>query len=159
MQITEDQLTFYYNRNLKKVPSYHLLKSAVSKRGAFLVDFYNEFLIDIYVLLDNLTSKYIAIDWDNTVSADRTFFLNLINILQEKGYTPFICTLRAPDRENIIEISAILDAQNISIYLTDGRSKRDYMKSMGIDVHLWIDDFYPSICREVCPLLTKNGIE
>ena len=159
MQITENQLTFYYNKNLKEVPSYQLLKSVLSKRGAYLVDFYNEFLIDIYVLLDNLTSKYIAIDWDNTVSADQSFFLSLIQLLQQKGYTPFICTLRAPNRENIIEISSILDKHNISIYLTDGRSKRNYMKSMGIDVHLWIDDFYPSICREICPLLTKNGIE
>ncbi|MCK5896916.1 MAG: hypothetical protein KAG20_08925, partial [Cocleimonas sp.] len=106
MQITENQLTFYYNKNLKEVPSYQLLKSALSKRGAYLVDFYNEFLIDIYVLLDNLTSKYIAIDWDNTVSADQSFFLSLIQLLQQKGYTPFICTLRAPNRENIIEISS-----------------------------------------------------
>jgi hypothetical protein len=159
MQIAEEKLTFYYNGNIQKVPSYRLIKEALGERGDYLVEFYNEFLIDIYVLLDNPDSKYIAIDWDNTVSADPEFFIDLIHKFQKAGYTPFICTLRAPDRENIAEIKSVLEARNIAIYLTDGQDKRDYMQDLGVDVHLWIDDFYPGICRETCPLLTENGIE
>ena len=159
MQTTEEKLTFYYNGNIKKVPCYHLIEAALEARGSYLVEFYNEFLIDVYVLLDNPDSKYIAIDWDNTVSADPEFFIDLIKKFQTAGYTPFICTLRAPDRENIAEIIAVLDARNIAIYLTDGQDKQTYMRNLAVDVHLWIDDFYPSICRETCPLLLQNGIE
>ncbi|MCK5916862.1 MAG: hypothetical protein KAG34_00460 [Cocleimonas sp.] len=159
MQIAEEKLIFYYNGNVQKVPSYHLIEAALDERGDYLVEFYNEFLIDIYVLLDDLDSTYIAIDWDNTVSADPEFFIDLIEKFQKAGYTPFICTLRAPDKENIAEITSVLEARNIAIYLTDGQDKYDYMKNLEINVHLWIDDFYPSICREICPLLTKNGID
>jgi hypothetical protein len=159
MQIAEEKLTFYYNSNLPKPPIHHLIQTALHNRGGDLVDVYNEFLIDIYLLLDNLNSNYIAIDWDNTVSADPVFFIDLIKQFQTAGYIPFICTLRAPDRENIIEISSILNTQTISIFLTDGCDKRAYMLSMGVHVHLWIDDFYPSICRESCLLFKKNGVE
>ncbi|MCK5810384.1 MAG: hypothetical protein KAH00_04805 [Cocleimonas sp.] len=159
MQIAEEKLTFYYNGNIKKVPAYHLIEAAIEERGNYLVEFYNEFLIDIYVLLDNLDSKYIAIDWDNTVSADPEFFIDLIRKFQKAGYTPFICTLRAPDEENIAEITAVLAARNIAIYLTDGQEKQSYMQNLGINVHLWIDDFYPSICRDACLLFIQNGIE
>ncbi len=159
MQIAEEKLTFYYNGNNQKVPAYQLIEAALEDRGDYLVEFYNEFLIDVYVLLDNPNSKYIAIDWDNTVSADPVFFIDLIKKFQKVGYTPFICSLRAPDKENITEIKSVLEARNITIYLTDGQDKYGHMKNLGIDVHLWIDDFYPSICRETCPLLIKNGIE
>ncbi len=159
MQIAEEKLTFYYNGNNQKLPSYNLIETALQERGDYLVEFYNEFLIDIYILLDNSESKYIAIDWDNTVSADQEFFMDLIGRFKNAGYIPFICTLRSPDRENILEISEILEQHNIAIYLTDGREKRDYMEYLDIKVHLWIDDFYPGICRETCPLLTQNGIE
>ena len=159
MQIAEEKLTFYYNGNNQKVPAYHLIEAALEDRGDYLVEFYNEFLIDVYVLLDNPDSKYIAIDWDNTVSADPVFFIDLIKKFQKAGYTPFICSLRAPDRENIAEIKSILEARKIAIYLTDGQDKYDYMKDLGVDVHLWVDDFYPSICREACPLLKNNGIK
>lgn len=159
MQIAEEKLTFYYNGNNQKVPSYQLIEAALVARGDYVVEFYNEFVIDIYILLDNLTSKYIAIDWDNTVSADQVFFLDLIKQFQNAGYIPFICTLRSPERENIIEIRSLLEKTDIAIYLTDGCDKYSYMQALGIDVHLWIDDFYPGICRETCPLLTKNGIE
>ena len=75
MQIAEEKLTFYYNGNNQKVPAYHLIEAALEDRGDYLVEFYNEFLIDVYVLLDTPDSKYIAIDWDNTVSADPVFFI------------------------------------------------------------------------------------
>lgn len=158
MEIEEEKLTFYYSGN-QKIESFQLLQTALDARGYDLVEFYNEFLIDVYTLLDSLESKYIAIDWDNTISADQEFFKELIKQFQSAGYTPFICTLRAPDRENIEEIQEVLEYSNIAIYLTDGHPKREYMKALDIDVHLWIDDFYPGICREACSLLTRNSIE
>ncbi|RTZ66876.1 MAG: hypothetical protein DSZ29_02145 [Aquificaceae bacterium] len=158
MEIEDEKLTFYYNGN-QDLESFQILQTALDIRGYYLVEFYNEFLIDIYMLLDDPESKHIAIDWDNTISADQDFFKNLIKQFQSAGYKPFVCTLRAPDRENIEEIRSILEKTNIAIYLTDGNPKREYMKELGVNVHLWIDDFYPGVCRETSSLLTRNSIE
>jgi len=154
----DDKLTFFYSGD-QDLEIFKLLEKNLEDQEHYVVEFYNEFLIDIYMLLDNLKTKHIAIDWDNTISADKDFFLQLIKKFQQAGYTPFVCTLRAPDRENIQEIREILEETNIAIYLTDGKPKRKYMKKIGIKVHLWIDDFYPGICRDTCKMLVRNNIE
>jgi len=154
----DDKLTFFYAGNPEET-IFQLIEKALNEREHDLVEFYNEFLIDVYMLLDKRKSKHIAIDWDNTISADKDFFKRLIVILQDAGFKPFVCTLRAPDRENIEEICKILEKTNIPIYLTDGKPKRKYMKSLGVTVHLWIDDFYPGICGDSCKILTKNNID
>ena len=153
----DDTLAFYYNGD-KNITAYNIIEHSLQKEGHYLINYYNEFKIDVYLLLDNPKSKYIAIDWDNTISADQDYFIKLILELKKAGYTPFVCTLRAPDKENIKEIRGILEVANIAIYLTDGKPKRRFMRSLGIKVHLWIDDFYPGICRDSSELLTCNNI-
>jgi len=157
MRDDDDKLTFYYCGDSNS-EIFQQIKTNLVAQEHELVDFYNEFLIDIYVLQDNQKSKYISIDWDNTISADQEYFLQLIKLLQQAGFTPFVCTLRAPDRENIKEIRKVLEETNIAIYLTDGKPKRKYMKKLGVKVHLWIDDFYPGIARDSCKLFEKNSI-
>jgi len=154
----DDKLTFFYNGDPKEAV-FKLIQKALNQREHDLVDFYNEFLIDVYMLIDKRKSKHVAIDWDNTISADKDFFKALIKTLQNAGFKPFVCTLRAPDKENIAEICQILEKTNIPIYLTDGKPKRKYMKSLGVKVHLWIDDFYPGICGDSCKILAKNNID
>lgn len=158
MTDTDDRLTFYYNRD-KQAAIYALIANELTKHQHYLVDFYNEFLIDVYLLLDKKKANSIAIDWDNTISADLEFFTELLNKLLSAGYEPFVCSLRAPDEENLEEIRGLLEQSHIPIYMTDGRAKRDYLKKLGIKVHLWIDDFYPGICGDSCKLLTRNNIE
>jgi len=153
----DDKLTFFYNGR-SKVKALKLLKTTLLRDEHDFVKFYNEFLIDIYILLDKRKSRYIAIDWDNTISADKEFFLMLIIKLQKYGFIPFVCSLRAPDSDNIKEIRGFLEETNIAIYLTNGKPKRQFMKKLGIRVHLWIDDFYPSICGDSCKILTRNNI-
>lgn len=154
----DDKLVFFYNHRPDE-SVFTLLQEALEEREHDLIQYYNEFLIDVYLLLDKPKSKHVAIDWDNTISADKNFFKKLIKKLQAAGYDPFVCTLRAPNKENIEEICTILDKSNIPIYLTDGRPKRKYMKSLGVNVHLWIDDFYPGICGDSCKMLEKNNID
>lgn len=154
----DDKLTFFYSGNPEE-EVFRLIEAALEEREHSLVEFYNEFLIDVYMLLDKRKSKHIAIDWDNTISADKQFFKDLITKLQEANFKPFVCTLRAPDRENIEEICEVLEDANIPIYLTDGKPKRKYMRSLGVRVHLWIDDFYPGICGDSCKILAKNNID
>ena len=154
----DDKLTFYYQAR-PQLKAFQLIKSLLEQREHDLVGHYDEFLIDIYLLIDNKKTKHIAIDWDNTVSADQGFFKNLIMQFQKSGYEPCICTLRAPDKENRDEIYAFLEETNIPIYFTDGRPKRKFLKKLGVKVHLWVDDFYPGICRDSSKLLARNNIQ
>ncbi len=154
----DEKLTFYY-MGASGARAVGIVEESIRERGHDLVEFYDEFLIDVYLMLDKVKSKYIAIDWDNTISADQDYFRRLIQEFQAAGYSPFVCTLRAPDRDNIKEIIEILDEAAIPIYLTDGKPKRKYMKKLGVKVHLWIDDFYPAICGDACRLLKRNNIE
>ena len=156
--IDDDRLIFFYSGNPKE-EIFQLMESALEEREHYLVEFYNEFLIDVYMLLDKRKSRHIAIDWDNTISADKFFFKSLIAKLQAANYKPFVCTLRAPGKENIEEICGVLEDANIPIYLTNGKPKRKYMKSLGVRVHLWIDDFYPGICGDSCNILARNNID
>ena len=158
MRDLDDKLTFFYCGDPSS-KAFQLIKKDLIQKEHDFVDFYNEFLIDIYLLLDRPKSKYIAIDWDNTISADPIFFLQLIKKLQQTGYKPFVCTLRSPDKDSIEEIKAVLEETNIAIYLTDGKPKRRYMKKLGVKVHLWIDDFYPGISKDSCKLFKRNSIE
>ena len=158
MRNEDDILTFYYCGQ-KESPVYNIVKESILKEEHKLIDFYNEFLIDVYLLLDKPTSNYVAIDWDNTISADKDYFLALIKLLKSEGYIPFVCTLRAPDKENIKEIRDVLEECNIAIYLTNGKPKRKYMKKLGIKVHLWIDDYYPGISGESCKIFSRNNIQ
>ncbi len=155
---TDGKLTFFYHGK-KKTRAIDVVRDSLRTRGHDLVDYYDEFLIDVYMILDRARSKYIALDWDNTVSADQDFFRWLIRRFQQAGYSPFVCTLRAPDRENIREICGILEEAMIPIYLTDGKPKRKYMKKLGVKVHLWIDDFYPGVCGDSCKILARNMIK
>jgi hypothetical protein len=155
---TDDKLTFFYGED-EDYEIFKLLKNCIKKQEHDLVDYYDEFLIDVYLLLDYPKEKHIAIDWDNTISADKDFFIYFIEKLQKAGFIPFVCTLRAPDKENIEEIKSVLEETNIAIYLTDGKPKRKYMKNLDIKVHLWIDDFYPGICRDNSKLFAKNHID
>ena len=153
----DEKLTFYY-MGASGAHVVGIMEQSIRERGHDLVEVYDEFLIDVYLMLDKVKSKYIAIDWDNTISADQDYFRRLIKKFQAEGYSPFVCTLRAPDRDNIKEIVEILEEAEIPIYLTDGRPKRKYMKKLGVKVHLWIDDFYPAICGDACRLLKRNNI-
>lgn len=154
----DDKLTFYY-RGASGTRVVDIVKESIRERGHDLVEVYDEFLIDVYLMLDKSRSTHIAIDWDNTISADQGYFRQLILKLQKEGYSPFVCTLRAPDKENIEEIVAVLEEAEIPIYLTNGKPKRKYLKKLGLRVHLWIDDFYPAVCGDACRLLKRNNIK
>ncbi len=154
----DEKLTFYY-RGAARARAVDIVIESIRERGHDLVEVYDEFLIDVYLMLDKSRSKHVAIDWDNTISADPDYFRQLILKLQKAGYSPFVCTLRAPDKDNITEMVAVLEEAEIPIYLTDGKPKRKYLKKLGLKVHLWIDDFYPAVCGDACRLLKRNNIE
>ncbi len=153
---------FYYNNDIQS-PAFEIFREAVEGKKEFkLIDYYDEFAIDVYLLLDDRDSRIISFDWDNTVGANVEFFSHLMEVYRERGFVPVICSLRGPEQDNIDEMHEKLERTNVTdidIHLTDGISKIKYMKQFGRSVNLWIDDFFPAICRHDNPLLKKNKIE
>nr|CAA6829273.1 MAG: Unknown protein [uncultured Thiotrichaceae bacterium] len=151
-------LVFYYH---DKSPNqaFDIFQNAIQfSEQHRLTEHYDEFMVDVYVLADNKSSRTIAIDFDNTITADVNFYLNLIDAYHAAGWTPIVCTLRDRSESNIEEMKRLLYDVPIEIYTCGGNPKQEYMLAQGIDVNLWIDDFYPGICPEGCQLLSNNGI-
>ncbi|MEN9433121.1 MAG: hypothetical protein RLZZ422_710 [Pseudomonadota bacterium] len=151
-------IKFYYHNNAL-TSAYQVLKQAIQQSHCHsITERYNEFDIDVYALLDKRRSKIVAFDWDNTITADVDFYRDLMETYRQQGWTPIICTLRAPTLENYREIHHSLQNNTIQIFATDGRSKQAFLKRHKINVHLWLEDYFPAICREGCALLRQNGI-
>lgn len=152
-------LIFYYCNRLP-CPAFAILENAIKQHGEHeLTSTFDEFRIDQYVLADSATSRVVAIDFDNTITADPRFYLGLIAQYRDHGWEPIICSLRDDLADNRMEIREKLHDDGIRIYTTDGRKKRAFMLYQGISVGLWIDDFFPGITQFGSPLLLRNGIE
>lgn len=151
--------TLYYN-NHQNAQSFKIISEGISARNDYqIINEYNAFDIDIYLLLDDQEAKTIAFDWDNTVGADPEFFSGLMDDFLKQGFDPVICSLRGPEQENIDEMVAKLNRRDIDIHLTDGVPKLKYMKHHDCRVNLWIDDFFPAICKYGNSLLARNNID
>ncbi|CAA6811983.1 MAG: Unknown protein [uncultured Thiotrichaceae bacterium] len=152
-------LVFYYHGKSPN-QAFDVLHSAIqlSERHS-LTEYYDEFLVDAYVLADDKSSRTVAIDFDNTITADVDFYLNLIDAYRSDGWNPVVCTLRDRTESDIEEMKALLYDVPIDIYTSGGNPKQKYMLAQGICVNLWIDDFFPGICPEACQLLSNNGID
>lgn len=115
-------LVFYYHNPEQAHPAFTVLKSAIQMNGEHRLTYeFNEFVVDAYVLADSPTSRIIAIDFDNTITADVDFYLDLIDAYRVAGWEPVVCTLRDDMDENLEEIHAKLHDSGIRIYTTDGR--------------------------------------
>ncbi len=152
-------LVFYYHNRLP-CAAFGVLESAIKLNGRHkVITKFDEFAIDAYVLADSPTSRIVAIDFDNTITADVDFYLDLIDAYRSRDWEPVVCTLRDNDDDNLIEIRDKLHDVGIRIYTTDGKKKRAFMLHEGISVGLWIDDYFPAITQFGTPLLVRNGIE
>jgi hypothetical protein len=137
-----------------------VLKAAIQLNGEHtIISEFDEFKIDAYVLADSFTSRVVAIDFDNTITADIDFYLDLIDSYRGHGWEPIICTLRDDMGDNLEEIHDKLHDSGIRVYTTDGKKKRAFMLHEGISVGLWIDDYFPGISQFGTPFLLNNGID
>ncbi|MEZ5537223.1 MAG: hypothetical protein R3F02_16555 [Thiolinea sp.] len=151
-------LVFYYHEKSPN-PAFDVLYDAIqlSERHK-LTEYYDEFLVDAYVLADDKSSRTIAIDFDNTITADVDFYLNLIDAYRAADWNPVICTLRDKTESNIEEMKTLLYDVPIDIYTCGGNPKREHLLAQGMRINLWIDDFFPGICPHDCQFLSSNGI-
>ncbi len=152
------ELVFYY-QNTTSCPAFQVLATTIQANGHHRVlSCFNEFLIDVYVLADSPSSRVIAIDFDNTITADPAFYIQLINAFREHDWEPVVCSLRSGSDLNLAEIREKLQDDPIRIYTTDGQPKRDYLLAQGIPIGLWIDDYFPAIACPGAWILQVNGI-
>jgi hypothetical protein len=150
----------FYHRNRIPHPAFNILKAAIKLNGEHEVTHeFNEFRIDAYVLGDSMTSRVVAIDFDNTITADIDFYLDLIDSYRAHDWEPIICTLRDDMKDNLDEIHDKLHDAGIRVYTTDGKRKRAFMLHEGISVGLWIDDYFPGISQCGTSFLLNNGID
>lgn len=151
-------LVFYYHDKSPN-PAFDVLYDAINLSEKHrLTEHFDEFLVDAYVLVDDKASRTIALDFDNTITADVDFYLDLIDAYRAADWNPVICTLRDKTESNIAEMKSLLYDVPIEIYTCGGHPKREHLLSQGIRINLWVDDFFPSICPCDCRLLSSNGI-
>ena len=84
----------------------------------------------------------IAIDFDDTLTADPVMFRTLIAVVESFGHRTICVTARRDTSENREWVSDWLKEHGIDLYVhyTAGASKVDHMARIGVKVDIWIDD-------------------
>lgn len=152
------ELVFYYNYP-EKLNAFQILQESIHQHQLHSVThILDEFLIDAYILVDKPDSRNIAIDFDNTITEDPDFYKELITQYRHGGWNPIICTLREDTEDDREEMARKLPDNDITIYFTNGTLKQTFMQNKGVNVCLWIDDYFPSISDCNSPFFMRNGI-
>jgi len=84
------------------------------------------------------SSKIIGVDFDETISDDPATWLRTMRTLEAGGYTCVVVTWRSPTTYPE-DLQFLVDA-GYKVYYTSFKAKRAYMKSLGIDIAIIIDD-------------------
>jgi len=90
--------------------------------------------------------KHIAIDFDETFTADPELWQNFIRDAHARGHRVYCVTCRRDTPENR-EIVRIPDLPAYRHYFTSLAPKRWFMEQRGIQIDIWIDD-QPECVRE-----------
>jgi hypothetical protein len=80
----------------------------------------------------------ISIDFDDTITRDPAFFLEVAKLALSAGHQPMVVTMRYPwdTDERLGDFSNI----GIPIYYTSHKAKKEYMFKQGINIDVWMDD-------------------
>lgn len=86
--------------------------------------------------------KTIAIDFDDTFTADDILFAGFVYLAQQRGHKVIMVTARPRDEINKKAVFDFLEKCGIDIPVsfTDRTSKLRYMEELGTRVDIWIDD-------------------
>lgn len=89
-------------------------------------------------------SLIIAIDFDDTFTADPRTWAAVIEVLRKAGHRVVCVTARKATDGNIEQLKSAFPPDMLVLFAY-GHQKRDYAKSLGVDVDIWIDDFPEAI--------------
>ena len=91
----------------------------------------------------------IAIDFDQTYTADRDTWDKILDILRDNGHVVYCVTCRAKwDTGSEQNGIARIRPRVLDVFFTDGEAKIEYMESKGYHIDIWIDD---------CPATVTGG--
>lgn len=86
----------------------------------------------------------IALDFDETVTADPETFYKVFKVFEEAGHDVRIVTARQDDGRHV-DIEAWIGLEDIPIIYCEGQQKRAVCASIGWMPDVWIDDFPENI--------------
>lgn len=88
--------------------------------------------------------KHIAIDWDETFTADPELWQAFIKLAEERGHRVYCVTCRRDTEENR-EIVRVESLPAYRHYFTGLSPKRWFMEQRGIQIDIWVDDHPESV--------------
>ena len=95
-------------------------------------------MVDPWARLSLDDPKVVAVDFDETISDNPEAWLRVMKTLEIVGYQVVVCTWRSPS--TYPEDLQFLVDKGYKIYYTSFTAKQEYMKRLGIEVAIWIDD-------------------
>ena len=87
-----------------------------------------------------------SFDFDNNISKDPLTFLGIMQFIQDMGHKAIVCTCRLPTTEP--EDLDFLVKRGYEVIFTSHVGKKKYLRSIGIEVDIWIDDCAESILED-----------
>ena len=84
----------------------------------------------------------ISLDFDETFTADREFWLEFIQLAKKYGHEVICCTSRFNNEGNREQLKAEIP---VPVYFANHNYKREMMERAGRKVDVWIDDTPESI--------------
>lgn len=83
---------------------------------------------------------HIALDYDDTYTADKTMWNVLIPIIQDYGHVVTIVTMRDGEADWHSDFKNLSDYYGVNTVFCNGESKRDVTERLGILIDVWFDD-------------------
>jgi len=91
-----------------------------------------------------VVSLTIAIDYDDTFTADPDLWRNFIGMAQLRGHRVVCVSARRDTFDNRQEIRDAMP-DDVPVLLSYDRPKRDFVEAEGVQVDIWIDDMPEAI--------------
>ncbi len=84
----------------------------------------------------------IAFDYDDTITLDRPFWLNIIKSTLVRGHRAFIVSCRTDNIENLTSIRDWLGdiGEKVPIVLTNHTSKQEAVKLHNYKIDVWVEN-------------------
>lgn len=75
----------------------------------------------------------ISVDYDDTYTEDPEMFEQIMELMKKRGHIPVIVTARNKEKHPI--------SSRFEVFYTNGENKAQFMRNVGLEVDIWIDDW------------------
>lgn len=101
----------------------------------------------------------IALDYDGTYTSDPSLWLRFVLDAQASGHTVHVVTMRYPSEVvgGKSPMDPRLNALGCRIIPTGRKAKRKHCAELGVEIHIWIDDFPQAVDMDAAQIWPDNG--